>query len=252
MEITEENSGINILKSKSTRDQHLSDKIPDNCGLCKNSATYYVIGKPGSGKSHLMEHIMKTKPEKGGFKNCYDAVFLICPRTSRSGYKKSYSKQMNPTRIYEDLNVENLEKINEEIGEVNDESDNDPRFSALIIDDCASDLRNKNTNRLLLKMIQNHRHKNLSIYIVVQNLMMASKNIRDNMSCLLQFKTGSLKEIKTLNDEFVPHLKINECLDLLDYIYKDKYSFLLVNRRDDYICKSFNRLKIKTGRGGEY
>ena len=246
MNIEEYNSGISVKKAKSTRDKLLSKNIPENCGILQNSGCYLIIGAPGSGKSNLVNDLMLNK-----LKNCFHSVYLICPSSSRAGFKDSYTKIMNPERIYDDLDVENLQDIKDEIGEENADASDEKKtkFHCIIIDDCASDLRNKYTQKLLLKMIQNHRHNNTSIFIVVQNLMMVHKNLRDNMTCMIQFKSSSLKEIKTINDEFIPFLKHNECLDLLEYIFKDKYAFLLVNRRDNCICKSYNKLSITTERG---
>ena len=244
VEITEYNSGEKIMKSKSLRDEVISDKIKDDCGLCKNSGCYYIVGTPGSGKSHLAESLFKKQ-----FKNCFDAVFLVCPENSRSGYKNSYCQKMNPCRVYDELTFENLETIKDEVDDVNSEGDKkNPSFSALIIDDCASDLRNKHTMKLLLKMCQNHRHNRLSIFIISQNLQMLHKSLRDVMTVLIQFKTSSLKEVKAINEEFLPNLKPDEVMDVLGYIFKDKYSFLLINRRNNLICKNFNSLDIDTGR----
>ena len=43
VEITEYNSGEKIMKSKSLRDEVISEKIKDDCGLCKNSGSVSSI-----------------------------------------------------------------------------------------------------------------------------------------------------------------------------------------------------------------
>ena len=244
MEIRESYGGTSIMKSTCLRDEVISPKIPKMCGLATNSAVYYIVGNPGSGKSHLCESVMKCQ-----LKRVFDSVSLVCPRSSRSGYKKSYCKLLNPEKVYEELTMETLNKVQETIKETNDNGDEKkPRFSCLIIDDCASDLRNKHVQKRLLKMLQNHRHQRLTIFLISQNFQMLHKTLRDNVTILIQFKTGSLKEVKAINEEYLADYKPDEVDEILRYIFKEKYQFLLVNRRGRYICRSFNPLQIKTER----
>ena len=244
--INEVNGGTTVMLSKCLRDEVISSKIPDKCGLCKNSACYFIVGAPGRGKSHLVESLFKSKTQ---FYRAYDSINLVCPRSSRSGYKQSYSKLLNPTKVHEELNMKTLNLIKDDIMKTNSEGDkNEPRFSALILDDVASDLRNKAVQKTILKMCQNHRHQHLSIFIVSQNFQMLHKSIRDVCTVLIQFKTGSIKEVKAINEEYLCDYSPKECDDILYYIFKDPYQFLLVNRRGNYICKSFNPLEINTER----
>jgi len=238
LSISEEDSGARLLKSKSLRDDPISTKL-QSPPFCKNSACYYIVGSPGSGKTFLVESLFRKT-----FKKMFDGVFLIAPTSSRSSYADSYCKSMNPLRIYDTLTVDTLKDVLNEVDDINDMGKGEPRFSALIIDDCASDLRNKATQRLLLKSIQNHRHNRLSIFIVSQTLQSLHLSIRSCMTVLIQFKTGSIKEKKALHEEFLPDYTIKECDEILDYIFSEKYHFLLVNRRLNAICNSFNPLTI--------
>jgi len=244
MQISENYGGTKIMKSTCLRDEIISPKIPKMCGLATNSAVYYIVGNPGSGKSHLCESIMKCQ-----LKRCFDSISLVCPRSSRSGYKKSYCNLLNPEKVYEELTMETLSKVQETIKETTDRgTERNPHFSCLIIDDCASDLRNKHVQKRLLKMLQNHRHQRLTIFLISQNFQMLHKTLRDNVTILIQFKTGSLKEVKAINEEYLADYKPDEVDEILRYIFKEKYQFLLVNRRGRYICRSFNPLQIKTER----
>ena len=67
------------------------------------------------------------------------------------------------------------------------------------------------------------------------------------MTVLIQFKTGSLKERALIHSEFLPEYKLTEVDDILNYIYAEKYHFLLVNRRLGIVCNSFNPLTITRG-----
>ena len=242
LDIEETNLNVKMLKSKSLRDAIISDKIPSP-PLCQNSACYYIVGACGLGKTFLIESLMRKT-----FKRMFDAVFLVAPTTSRSSYADSYCKSMNPIRIYDTLTVENLNTILNEVNEINSQGGGkEARFSALIIDDCTSDLRVKAVNKLLIKTIANHRHINLSIFILSQFTQALHLTIRSLMTILIQFKTGSLKERSLIHSEFLPEYKLTEVDDILNYIYSEKYHFLLVNRRLGIVCNSFNPLTITRG-----
>ena len=243
VEIIERDGGTKIKTFKSNRDEIISNQIPKDCGLCRESAVYYIVGSPGSGKSMAMESIMKKQ-----LKRAFHDVYLCCPRSSRSGYSKSYSTQMNPTKIFEELTLDNLQKVKDGTSVATEENKEAPRFTCLIIDDCSSDLRNKHVQKLLLKMIQNHRHMRLTIFIVAQNYQSLHKTLRDCCTCLIQFRTGSIKERKAINEEVLCDYSPSECDEILHYVFKDKYEFLLYNRRKRLCHKSFNPLDIKIER----
>jgi len=243
VEIIELDGGTKIKTFKSNRDEIISNQIPKDGAMCRESAVYYVVGSCGSGKSMLMESIMQKQ-----LKRAFHDVFLFCPRSSRGGYSKSYSKLMNPAKVFEELTLDNLQKVKDSTDEANGDKNEDPHFTCLIIDDCASDLRNKHTQKLLLKMIQNHRHHRLTIFIVAQNYQSLHKTLRDTCTCLIQFRTGSIKERTAINNEVLCDYSPSECDEIMHYIFKDKYEFMLYNRRQRQVSKSFNPLNIKIER----
>ena len=61
VEIIERDGGTKIKTFKSNRDEIISNDIPKDCGMCRESAVYFVCGSPGSGKSMLMESIMQKQ-----------------------------------------------------------------------------------------------------------------------------------------------------------------------------------------------
>ena len=245
VEIIEKDGGTKIKTFKSNRDEIISNQIPKDGAMCRESAVYYVVGSPGSGKSMLMESIMQSSSQ---LKRAFHDLFLCCPRSSRGGYTKSYSKLMNPTKIFEELTLDNLQKVKDGTSVASEDNKEEPRFTCLIIDDCASDLRNKHVQKLLLKMIQNHRHMRLTIFIVAQSYQSLHKTLRDTCTCLIQFRTGSIKERKAINEEVLSDYSPSECDEIMHYVFKDKYEFLLYNRRKRLVCKSFNPLDIKIDR----
>lgn len=251
MQINEQKGDTEILLSKSTRDLVMSDKIPTNCGIANTPTSYLIVGKPSSGKSHFVESYVKKQMRTGSGKaTCFDSIYVICPESSQSSYDKSFVCDCDPDKVYDELNIANLTEVYDgicETKELGDESNKkgDNFFSLLIIDDCASELKEKRVEKLLLKMLRNHRHIHCTIIIVSQNYMATSKNCRDCIRNLVQFSTTNIKEKEKIRFEWLAQLKTKEFDHFWDFLFKDqKYQFLQCDRKTDAIYKTFNKVEI--------
>lgn len=250
MKINVTKGDTEILVSKSTRDLVMSDKIPVNCGICNVPTSYLIVGKPGSGKSHYVESYMKKQMRIGSSKaTCYDSIYVVCPESSQSSYDKSFIVDCDKEKVFDELNIANLNQIYDGILETKEQGDdkkkNDNYFSLLIIDDCASELKDKHIQKKLLKLLRNHRHLHCTIMIVSQNYMAIEKNCRDCIRNLVQFSTTNIKEKEKIRFEWLANLKTKEFDYFWDFMFKDqKYQFLQCDRKTDEIYKTFNKVEI--------
>jgi len=254
MKITESKGDTEILISKSTRDLVMSDKIPTKCGICNTPTSYLIVGKPGSGKSHFLESYVKKQMRLGGDNSkskatCFDSIYVVCPESSQSSYDKSFVEDCDPEKVYDELNIANLNEIYDGIVETKEQGDekkkSDKYFSLLIIDDCASELKDKHVQKKLLKLLRNHRHLHCTIMIVSQNYMAIEKNCRDCIRNLVQFSTTNIKEKEKIRFEWLANLKTKEFDYFWDFLFKDqKFQFLQCDRKTDEIYKTFNKVEI--------
>ena len=244
--------GSKILLSKSTRDMDMSKDIKfSDCGLCKKPHTMYIVGRPGSGKSHTIESLIKEQYCLGKRKGtCFDYIAVFCPKSSQNSYEDSFIKHIDQDHVYDELNVANLAEVYEEVQTIKAQGDGksgreSQYYSLIIIDDMATELKNKYVRKLLLKLLRNHRHNHLSIWIVSQNNLALDKDCRDCIQQLLQFETGNILEKERIWLEWMGKYTRKEFEIIWEYIFNEKYTFLQVDRRADYnICKSFNPLII--------
>ena len=79
-----------------------------------------------------------------------------------------------------------------------------------------------------LKKIISKKYKNLNIYIVCQVYNQVPPQIRKNIDLLFLFKPKTKMETESvINDYFImPRAKV---LELFDFIYRDRYDFLLLD-----------------------
>ena len=250
MKIVESSAPTSILLSKSTRDLVMSEKIPKDCGLSNSPFTMYIVGKPGSGKTHFLESIMKKQLQINPGKDkqtCFSSIYVIAPESSKDSYEDSFIEDCNEEKVYTELTYENLAEVVADAKVVKEEAEDEDEkaFSLLIIDDCATELRNKHVQKLLLRILRNYRHLHLSVIVVSQNYMAVAKDCRDNLQQLVQFNTTNKKEKERLNVEWFGQFSPNEFEALWGYLFdKEPYQFVMGNRRTDEIYKTFKKLEI--------
>ncbi len=248
MKITERKGDTDLMLSKSTRDLVMSPKIPTNCGLVNTPFTMIISGRPGSGKSHLVESVMRKQYRVGPHKaTCWDSIYIIAPESCQTSYKDSFSEDCDEEKIFDELTYDNLAKVYEGAKETMSlgEGQRENFFSLLIIDDCASELRLKNIQRLLLRMLRNYRHLHLSIIICTQNYMAIQKDCRDNMRQLVQFNTTNQIEKERIRVEWCGMFDKYEFESFWSYLFdKEPYQFLMADRKTDKFHKTFNPLEI--------
>jgi len=245
--------GTKLLISKSTRDLEMSKHLKfGECGLCRKPHTMYIVGRAGSGKSHMLESLLKEQYNLGKRKGtCFDSIYVFCPKTSQESYEDSFIKHINPDHVFDELNYATLNeaydgaKDTKAWGEGKKGKDSQ-YFSLIIIDDMATELRNKEVRKLLLKMLRNHRHVHLSMWIISQNYVSGlDKDCRDNIQQLIQFETGSLIEKERLWAEWFSRFTKKDFELIFDYVFDKKYNFIQCDRRNDFkVCKNFQPLTI--------
>ena len=252
MNITEESNGVKIKLYKSNRDDIISTEIPENCGLLNSSQTIVISGQPGQGKSLLCENLVNdifTYKKK----SCFDKIYLFVPSSSATSYQNSYIQKLDKENIYNDLNYENLKEVQEKVydlthiikrKDVGKAPIYHTRFACIIVDDFASKMRLKDIQKLMLYLIQCHRHLFLTIILINQQVQSIHKDLRDCINTHIIFRTKSLKNKKAVYEELLPNLTPNEFEEVMNYVYRDRHDFMIVNRKEDYFTRNFNRVYL--------
>jgi KaiC/GvpD/RAD55 family RecA-like ATPase len=229
-----ETNDIKIKKTKQTIDDVLDVPAP----FMPKCSVMVISGFMGSGKSSFLNSIMTGTGKARVYRNVFDKVHYITPKEVMESETDHPFKDHPPQRVYHDLEIETLDKITDDAIEVKEEGGN----SAIIIDDMSENLKNKDVELRLKKLIYKHRNYKTHIIITMLNLKSLPKQLRNLIDCYIIFRPKSNIEIQSLNDD-VFNLDKTDLKQLLDYIFDEPFNFLFYNQRTHTFYKG-------SGKGG--
>ena len=201
-----------------------------------------VSATPNKGKSSLVQSMLKRKRQ---YKCAFDHVYLVCPPASRSAFKSDVFTDHSEEKQFDNLDDDTLDVLESELEKNNSESEdiNDPIHTLWVIDDCQHAL--KEHEKRLLKIFSSYRHRNLSVWLLVQSYMCVPKKVRDLSRSVIQFKMASGKEKETFAEEVLPFFSHTQMRQLLKYIFKDRHDFTWVDREMGTQTRNMDFLNVE-------
>ena len=184
-----------------------------------------IIGKPGSGKTSLLKHILKS--DKFLFKK-FNKVFIISP--SEYEFKQLFLPKEN---FYNKLDIG---WINNKIEQVKKECEQEYKNILFIFDDVIAMLDSLKNNEEILSFIFNRRHKlndkgMISVMVTAQKFNKLPTAVRANLTELIFFKLNSI-DYKTIFEDVIydEKKKYEDVISLLNKT--SQYSNFIIYRID--------------------
>lgn len=238
--IEEKNEEIPAVKPvKEKMDIYIED-IP--LGIPRrNGAISIFTGSGGSGKTSLLLNMFKSKAlYRGKFHN----VWYICPMTSFLSVQNHPFKDHD--KVYHELTMDLLEEIYEHLSAIKEEQDEDeePEYSCVIIDDMASSLKDKSIQKQLNKMLIKARHIQCSFIFTLQSYFYFPLMLRKQITNAIIFKPKNKKEMETLCSELI-NLNKDDALKIFNYVFDEPYTHLDLDTVENTIAKNFNKLILE-------
>ena len=204
----------------------------------------YIVGRPSSGKTHLLYSLLHQKTPKF-YRGLFDKIYMFSPSMETLNNWSIHEDRIFNKLYYEEL--DNILKNEYESAENNN--------ILLIFDDCIKDLqggKTKDINKLLSKMILNRRHitynssntdkrGSLSVIITSQKYNMLPLEYRTMATTNILFKTDNLKEQQAIYDElFENKFNKSQYNQIQKFVYDKPHNFMLIN--DNGIYKNFDEI----------
>ena len=217
------------------------DKINPNIPN-RNGFIYALFGSPGSGKSSLLLSLFRSK---NYYKNKFNHIYLITPESSFLSVKDHPFK--NHTKVYHELTSQVLENIYNELVEIKKDCLDDGyeiEHSCIIVDDFASDLKDKELIRALKQLLIKSRHIGCSFIFTLQTYNLFPLVLRKLLTNISLFKPKNKIELESVRRELI-NFNETDTTELMNYIFSEEYSHLDIDTNNNSLRKNFNLLSIK-------
>lgn len=166
--------------------------------LMNKSTNTAVIGPPGSGKSTLVQSMLKTKKL---FWRVFDTIYVFIPESSKHSCKDSIMDGLPEEQIIHDLTEASLLKVEQKARK---NALCDPPKSTCVIFDDQQDAMTSTTaiKGALLRMMSNRRHNNCTIISILQSWKKLPKKCRAQLSDVFLYNV-SREDLQTIHREII-------------------------------------------------
>ena len=218
-------------------DTSLGPDIPDPCP--SGSFFWGIFGSAGRGKTSHLLSLLTAKAPNRVYRKVFHNVFWIMPPASRASIKGDIFEKHDPAKVFDDLTAATLEHIKETCKDEAKEGYN----SLIVIDDCASSLKDKAVDKLLREIVFLRRHWRTSIFILSQSFSQLPLSIRKNLSHFSVFSPNNKREVASIFEELI-FLDKKTAEALIRHVFKKKHDFLFGNTLTGKFCRNFNEIEI--------
>lgn len=205
--------------------------------FCKSN--FIVLsGKPGSGKSSIISHLLTAKKPKI-YRNAAHKIHMFIPEGSlRSMENEEYSEGVS--HMYHELNEATLSEC---LTQIEADSAEDLK-SIIVIDDFAAALKNHVVEQTLKRLVYNRRHMGIiGIILVAQIYNLIPLSIRKAASMILTFKPSNRKEADSLMSEIVG-MNNDQFNEVLNYVFSptsSRHDFLMMIPDTGHLYRRFDQ-----------
>ena len=172
------------------------------------------------------------------------------PPNSRASLKDNIFEDLPEDQIFDALDPTILTKIKlnkdefeeDKLERLEDGKEPITRHQLLILDDVTAYLKHKENIRMLVELVTNRRHYNLSIVLLVQFLRSIPKPIRFFTTSCIFFKAANNLDTEILREEYI-NLSKNVFEALLNFVFDgDAHDYMIINKDTNTYYKKLQKI----------
>ena len=237
------NSKVKLQTPQFKCDFALGNHIPDP--LPRKHFYMAICGSAGSGKTSMALGLLTAKGKHRIYRKVFDNIFLVVPSNSIGSLKQNVFKKHPPSKMFNSLDVETIDKINTKLQKSLDEEDDEQQTCSLVwIDDQGPFLKRPDIQTALNEVVINRRHKRVSIMNLVQSYKFLPLSNRKLLTHLVLFKPKNKKELYSVFEELI-YLDRDTVDKLCDFVYRDPHDFMFIDLERSKFYRNFNLIEIK-------
>lgn len=217
-------------------------KLSPHVDLPETCFRWIVVGTSGSGKSVLLENLMR--------KDLYGQVFkqeniVILSPTLKVHDPFPFLKDSIKISEYDDF-VPTIQKLLAHISALSDEHGPDKiPPTLLIIDDCSAHPTMFKTNGAVDRLYLTGRNYNISILCIAHRLNLLSRNVKLNINAACLFPTVDHSELESFMEKFVDKTKRKIIEHRIAEVFNKKHNFIFIDftrQRDEQLREGFHEV----------
>lgn len=203
-----------------------------------NRSNFVIVnGRPGSGKSSIISHLLTARKPKIYRKAAHKIHMFIPEHSLRSMENEEYSEGVS--HMYHELNEETLAEC---VTQIEQDALEDLK-TIVVIDDFAAALKNHAVEETLKRLVYNRRHLGIiGIILVAQIYNLIPLSIRKAASILFTFKPINKKESDSLMSEIVG-MNNDQFNEVLNYVFSptsSRHDFLVLIPETGQLFRRFD------------
>ena len=188
-------------------------------GPGEDGSKIVIIGKPGSGKSYLLDSLMYSK------KHIFPSAVVVSGTEESNNF---FSRRVSPLFIYSALNLDIINNVVKRQRVAKKHID-DP-WLMLILDDCMDDPKYFRS-AVFSALFKNSRHWSMNTYLAMQYAVDIPPAIRTCVDYCFIFRETSFRNRKILYENYASIIPSYEIFNaIMDQITGD-YTCLVINNR---------------------
>lgn len=267
---------LNLVPLKESHEKYVPGLKPFL--ISENGARVLIAGRPGSGKSVLVQNLFR---EEGPLYQKFDNCFLVIPENSFLSVPQHPFK--NHDKVYHDLNsitsiMSQLHEIKQKYFEYQeylkelrewkarqrsrkrkygkgegseDEEDDDPpppevekaklEYSVLVIDDFGPQLQEKAHKLLIRRLFSRSRHFMCQVYIICQEYLQMDMTCRKMLSHTILFNPSNMAWERFVREQLIEDEK--EAHAIRNFVFREPYATLMVDE-SKHLYMNFQKIQF--------
>lgn len=241
--MTDKKNGLDVIVYKSKKHGIKQPKACTDNILPKMHCSYMIIGKSGSGKTNALIHLLSSESL---LKNAFDVILYMS--TSADDTFKDNIK-IPKENIIKNWDEEYLEKLcNKQKAFIENNGILKAKNVLIIFDDILSRQKFLNS-KILIKLVTECRHYNISCIFNTQSYMKIPRTVRLNCRGLVLFPSSLGEVVKFAEEQCLPNISQRDFIKAIQFITEKPYQFVFINNdapNDEKLRMNFNKIiKIK-------
>lgn len=216
-------------------DEKLTRYPAVECLFATHNFTIFA-GLMGQGKSTKVLQLLGSV-----FKKCFEHVYVIIPEISLSSIDEKsnlYKKYLDDgEHMYHEYTPEVLQEIYDKLLANAAEGMN----SLVIIDDFGSQFKDKETERIVNKMIIKMRHLHATIFLLAQGITQLPLKWRQMTTNLVMFNLGKSQLERVFNESMQMR---GDQFERLCTLYKEPHDCLMISLKHRRMFKDFDEIRL--------